>query len=64
MKNRSVGIRWTIGNVAGDGFEALRLAAWGAWKVECVREHRQRLRGELYERVGIVPAHAADSVPA
>lgn len=33
MKNRAVGIRWTIGNVAGDGFEALRLAAWGAWKV-------------------------------
>ena len=33
MSNRSVGIRWTIGNVADDGFEALRLAAWGAWKV-------------------------------
>ncbi|HEU4560529.1 MAG TPA: hypothetical protein VFS20_21945 [Longimicrobium sp.] len=33
MRNRSVGIRWTIGNVADDGFEALRLAAWGAWRV-------------------------------
>jgi hypothetical protein len=33
MRNRSVGIRWTIGSVADDGFEALRLAAWGAWKV-------------------------------
>jgi hypothetical protein len=33
MRNRSLGIRWTIGNVAADGFEALRLAAWGAWKV-------------------------------
>lgn len=33
MRNRSLGIRWTIGNVADDGFEALRLALWGAWRV-------------------------------
>jgi hypothetical protein len=30
---RPVGIRWTIGDVTPEGFEALRLAVWGAWKV-------------------------------
>ncbi|HEX5385207.1 MAG TPA: hypothetical protein VFW66_00755 [Gemmatimonadales bacterium] len=30
---RRVGIRWTIGDVAHEGFEALRLAVWGAWRV-------------------------------
>jgi hypothetical protein len=29
---RSVGIRWTIGDVNGRGFEALRLSIWGAWR--------------------------------
>jgi hypothetical protein len=33
MTGREVGIRWTIGDVAPEGFEALRLAVWGAWKV-------------------------------
>lgn len=31
--DRLMGIRWTIGNVAPAGFEALRLAVWGAWKI-------------------------------
>jgi hypothetical protein len=26
-------IRWTIGDVSARGFEALRLSAWGAWRV-------------------------------
>jgi hypothetical protein len=26
-------LRWTIGNVSDDGFEALRLSIWGAWKL-------------------------------
>lgn len=30
---RKVGIRWTIGAVAPEGFEALRLAIWGAYRV-------------------------------
>jgi hypothetical protein len=30
---REIGIRWTIGDVAAPGFEALRLAAWGAFRV-------------------------------
>ena len=33
MTGREVGIRWTIGDVALEGFEALRLAAWGGWRV-------------------------------
>ena len=28
-----VGVRWTIGDVSGRGFEALRLSVWGAWRV-------------------------------
>ncbi len=28
-----VGLRWTIGDVSPQGFEALRLALWGAWKL-------------------------------
>jgi hypothetical protein len=28
-----VGIRWTIGNVSAEGFEALRLSVWGASRV-------------------------------
>lgn len=31
MTNRPVGLRWTIGDVSAEGFEALRLAVWGAW---------------------------------
>lgn len=33
MQGRPLGIRWTIGDVAEPGYEALRLAVWGAWKV-------------------------------
>ncbi|HEV2148083.1 MAG TPA: hypothetical protein VGR37_11825 [Longimicrobiaceae bacterium] len=32
-QGRKVGIRWTIGDVTPEGFEALRLAVWGGWKV-------------------------------
>jgi hypothetical protein len=32
VPRRSVGIRWTIGDVNGRGFEALRLSIWGAWR--------------------------------
>lgn len=28
-----VALRWTIGDVSEQGFEALRLAVWGAWRV-------------------------------
>lgn len=30
---RKVGIRWTMGDVSCNGFEALRLSIWGAWKL-------------------------------
>ncbi|HVZ32926.1 MAG TPA: hypothetical protein VG963_10890, partial [Polyangiaceae bacterium] len=30
---RKLGIRWTIGDVSGRGFEALRLAVWGAYGI-------------------------------
>jgi hypothetical protein len=30
---RKLGIRWTIGNVSREGFEALRLSVLGAWKI-------------------------------
>lgn len=30
---RALGIRWTIGDVAPRGFEALRLSIWGAWRL-------------------------------
>jgi hypothetical protein len=33
MTSRPVGVRWTIGDVSGDGWEALRLAVWGGWRV-------------------------------
>ena len=33
MSARSVGVRWTIGAVSDDGWEALRLAVWGGWRV-------------------------------
>lgn len=29
----AIGIRWTIGDVNPNGFEALRLSVWGAWKI-------------------------------
>lgn len=28
-----LGVRWTIGEVSAEGFEALRLSVWGAWKL-------------------------------
>ena len=30
---RLVAVRWTIGDVSESGYEALRLSAWGAWRV-------------------------------
>lgn len=30
---RQLALRWTIGDVAGRGFDALRLSLWGAWRV-------------------------------
>lgn len=33
MSDRQIGIRWTIGDVSPEGFEALRLAVWGAHRV-------------------------------
>jgi hypothetical protein len=32
-EDRRVAVRWTVGDVSGAGFEALRLSAWGAWRV-------------------------------
>lgn len=29
----AVGVRWTIGDVSDEGFEALRLSVWGAWRL-------------------------------
>lgn len=31
--NRKLGIRWTIGDVSAPGFEALRLAVWGVYRL-------------------------------
>lgn len=33
MTARRVGLRWTVGDVSPEGFEALRLAVWGAFRV-------------------------------
>lgn len=30
---RPIGVRWTIGDVSPQGFEALRLSIWGAWRL-------------------------------
>ncbi|MGC4063289.1 MAG: hypothetical protein QM784_01275 [Polyangiaceae bacterium] len=32
MNASQLGIRWTIGDVSNEGFEALRLSVWGAWR--------------------------------
>jgi hypothetical protein len=32
-EHRPLGVRWTIGDVSPAGFEALRLSAWGAWRI-------------------------------
>jgi hypothetical protein len=32
MRRDKVGIRWTIGDVSAEGFEALRLSVWGAYR--------------------------------
>lgn len=29
----SLGVRWTIGDVSDEGFQALQLSIWGAWKL-------------------------------
>lgn len=60
MTGREVGIRWTIGDVAPEGFEALRLAAWGAYRVfgpaagYTIVVNSMDV-GEARERVGEVP---------
>lgn len=59
-QGRPVGIRWTIGNVSPEGFEALRLAVWGAYRVfgpeaayaVCVNSLPQE---EVRERAGDLP---------
>jgi len=33
MTMRSIGVRWTVGDVHPRGFEALRLSVWGAWRI-------------------------------
>ncbi len=56
-----LGIRWTVGDVTGRGFEALRLSIWGAWKIfgplaryaACVNTLPL---GRAQERTGEVPA--------
>ncbi len=30
--DRTLGVRWTVGDVSPEGFEALRLSVWGAWR--------------------------------
>jgi hypothetical protein len=32
-ERRPIGLRWTLGDVAPPGYEALRLSIWGAWKL-------------------------------
>jgi hypothetical protein len=51
-ESKKLGVRWTIGDVSREGFEALRFSAWGAWK----------LFGNLADYVicvNSVPLHAA-----
>lgn len=31
--SQKLGIRWTVGDVSRNGFEALRLSVWGAWRL-------------------------------
>jgi len=33
LDSSKLGVRWTIGDVSEQGFEALRLSVWGAWQV-------------------------------
>lgn len=68
MASRPVGVRWTIGDVSEVGWEALRLAVWGGWKVfgpeaaytVCVNsvplEEAKRRAGELPDAVEWVEA--------
>ncbi|HEU4754098.1 MAG TPA: hypothetical protein VFU47_13390 [Armatimonadota bacterium] len=68
-----LGVRWTIGDVSERGFEALRLSAWGAWRVfgpeaayaVCVNslplERARELAGELPP--GVVWHEATAQVP-
>jgi hypothetical protein len=58
---RRVGVRWTIGAVAPEGFEALRLAIWGAHRVFGPRAAytvcaNSMTAAEARERTGDVPA--------
>jgi hypothetical protein len=60
MSESQLGIRWTIGDVSDEGFEALRLSVWGAWRafgghasyVVCVNTVRI---DEARERAGALP---------
>lgn len=33
MRQRTIGVRWTVGDVSEAGFEALRLSIWGAYRL-------------------------------
>lgn len=33
VERTRVGVRWTIGDVSDEGFEALRLSVWGAFRL-------------------------------
>jgi hypothetical protein len=71
-QEKKLGIRWTIGDVSREGFEALRLSVWGAWKlfgiladyVICVNsvplQLAQRNAGELPAQVVWHAVSAAD----
>jgi hypothetical protein len=60
MHEREVGIRWTIGAVAPEGFDALRLGIWGAHRVFGPRAAymvcaNSMTAAEARERTGDVP---------
>jgi hypothetical protein len=63
----AVGVRWTIGDVSPQGFEALRLSIWGAFRMfgpdaryaVCVKavpiERARALAGELPPPIAWIP---------
>jgi hypothetical protein len=69
---KKVGIRWTIGDVSREGFEALRFSVWGAWKLfGCLADYvicvnsvplrvAQRSAGDLPAQVAWHVVNAAD----
>jgi hypothetical protein len=72
---RGVGVRWTIGDVSQQGFEALRLSIHGAWKIfgpetayaVCVNtvplETARELVGDVPDRIAWHAA-SADELPS